>query len=61
MAKEAGVGITTAADCELQRRKLSFKALGAIRESLERAGVEFTGGKKPEVRFKKRNPGRAAP
>jgi transcriptional regulator with XRE-family HTH domain len=41
LAREAGVGISTVADWELERRKLSFKALGAIREALERAGVEL--------------------
>ena len=42
LAKEAGVGITTVADWELERRQPSFRVLGAMREALERAGVEFT-------------------
>jgi transcriptional regulator with XRE-family HTH domain len=51
LAKEAGVGITTVADWELERRQPSFKMLGAIREALERAGVEFTNDKRPGVRL----------
>ena len=54
LAKEAGLGITTIADCELERRQTSFKALGAIREALERSGVKFTFGKQPGVRLWKR-------
>ena len=53
LAREAGVGISTVADWELERRQPSFKALGAIREALERGGVEFTNGKRPGVRLRK--------
>ena len=52
--RRRGSGITTIADCELERRQTSFKALGAIREALERSGVEFTFGKQPGVRLWKR-------
>ena len=51
LAREAGVGIATVADWELERRQLSFKSLGAVREALERGGVEFTNGKPPAVRL----------
>ena len=51
LAKEAGVGITTVADWKLERREPSFRVLGAMREALERAGVEFTNGKRPGVRL----------
>jgi DNA-binding XRE family transcriptional regulator len=54
LAKEAGLGITTIADCELERRQTSFKALGVIREALERSGVKFTFGKQPGMRLGKR-------
>ena len=45
------MGIATVADWELERRQLSFKSLGAVREALERGGVEFTNGKPPAVRL----------
>ena len=51
LAKEAGLGIMTIADCELERRQSSFKTMGAIREALERSGVQFTFGKRPGVRL----------
>jgi len=51
LAREAGVGIAAVRNCEHELRRPSFGALGAIREALERAGVEFTNGKKPGVRF----------
>ena len=53
LATEAGLGITTIADCELERRQSSFKTMGAIREALERSGVQFTFGKRPGVRLVK--------
>ena len=53
LAKSAsGLGTTTIADCELERRKTSFKTMGAIREALERSGVQFTFGKRPGVRLR---------
>ena len=52
LAKEAGLGITTIANCELERRQTSFKTMGAIREALERSGVQFTFGKRPGVRLR---------
>ena len=52
LAKEAGLGITTISDCELERRRTSFKTMGAIREALERNGVQFTFGKRPGVRLR---------
>jgi hypothetical protein len=54
LAKEAGLGITTISDCELERRRTSFKTMGAIREALERNGVQFIFGKRPRVRLGKR-------
>ena len=51
LATEAGLGITTIADFELERRRSSFKTMGAIREALERSGVQFTFGKRPGVRL----------
>ena len=43
-------------DCEHELGRPSFGTLGAIREALERAGVEFTNGKKPGVRLDAPNP-----
>ena len=51
MAREAGVGIGAVGDCEHELGRPSFGTLAAIREALERAGVEFTNGKKLGVRF----------
>jgi hypothetical protein len=51
LGQGGGSGNNTVADWELERRQLSFKSLGAIREALERGGVEFTNGKPPAVRL----------
>ena len=51
LAREAGVGIGAVGDCEHELGRPSFGTLAAIREALERAGVEFTNGKKLGVRF----------
>ena len=53
LAKEAELGITTIADCELERRQTSFSSLGAIREPLELSGVQFTFGKRPGVKLRR--------
>ena len=53
LAKEAELGITTIADCELERRQTSFSSLGAIREPPERSGVQFTFGKRPGVKLRR--------
>ena len=52
LAKEAGLGITTISDCELERPRTSFNTMGAIREALERNDVQFTFGKRPGVRLR---------
>jgi hypothetical protein len=40
-------------DFERDRRRVSDEAIAAMRAALEKAGVEFTNGKRPGVRLKK--------
>ena len=56
LAREAGVGIAAVGDCEHELGRPSFGTLGAIREALERAGVEFTNGEKPGLGLDAPNP-----
>jgi hypothetical protein len=41
------IGVTTVVHFERQRRVVSAEAIGAMRQALEKAGVEFTNGKRP--------------
>lgn len=43
LADAAGVGISTVADLELERRAVSAEKVAAIRVALEAAGVAFIG------------------
>jgi transcriptional regulator with XRE-family HTH domain len=52
LAKAAGLGISTVADFELQRREVSTEAVTRIVEALAAFGVELTNGKRPGVRLR---------
>jgi hypothetical protein len=52
LAKKSGLGLSTVVDFERERRVVSPDAIGAMRHALEKAGVEFTNGKRPGVRLK---------
>jgi len=54
LAKAAGFGVSTVIDFERERRKVSNGAVVAMRKALEMAGVQFTNGKQPGVRMRKR-------
>jgi transcriptional regulator with XRE-family HTH domain len=51
LAKAAGVGVSTVADFELERRAVSPEAADKMQTALEAAGVKFTNGKRPGVRL----------
>ncbi len=51
LAQASGLGLSTVVDFERERRRVSDEAVAAIREALEKAGVEFTNGKRPGVRI----------
>jgi len=51
-ADAAGLGVSTVIDFERERRRVSEDAVAAIRKALEKAGVEFTNGKRPGVRLR---------
>ena len=51
LAEMAGLGISTVADFELERRAVSPESSDRLQTALEAAGVEFTNGKRPGVRF----------
>ena len=51
LAKEAGLGVSTVADFERERRMVSPEAADKLQRALEAAGVEFTNGKHPGVRL----------
>jgi len=53
LAEAAGLGLSTVVDFERQRRRVSDDAMAAIHRALEKAGVEFTNGKRPGVRLRK--------
>ena len=53
LAKAAGVGVRMVVDFESGRRKPIKSTLGAVRNALEEAGVEFTNGDQPGVRLTK--------
>jgi transcriptional regulator with XRE-family HTH domain len=52
LAGAAAVGVSTIYDFERDRRWISEEAETAIRQALEKAGVEFTNGKRPGVRLR---------
>ena len=56
LASAARLGLSTIVDFERSRRPVSSEAAQAIREALERAGVEFIdeNGGGPGVRLRKR-------
>ena len=49
LAEMAGLGISTVADFELERRAVSPESSDRLQTALEAAGVEFTNGKRPGV------------
>jgi transcriptional regulator with XRE-family HTH domain len=51
LARAAKVGLSTVRDYETGRRDVSAEAIARLRAALERAGVEFTNGKRPGVRI----------
>jgi len=55
LAGAAGLGLSTVVDYERERRQVSDGAMAAIRRALEKAGVEFTNGKRPGVRLRSVN------
>ena len=57
LARAAGLGLSTIVDFELTRRQVSDQATEAIRQALEKAGVEFIdeNGGGPGVRLRKKS------
>jgi transcriptional regulator with XRE-family HTH domain len=57
LASAAGIGLSTVVDFEKSRRPVSKESVQAIREALERAGVEFIdeNGGGPGVRLSKQH------
>jgi len=53
LAKAAGLGVSTVADFELQRREVSADGVGRMRKALEALGVAFTNGKQPGVKLRR--------
>ena len=53
LAKRAKVGLSTVRDFEKRRRTPIANNLDAMRRALEAAGIEFTNGDAPGVRWKK--------
>ena len=60
LAEAAGFGLSTVVDFERLRREVSADAIAAIRSALEAAGIEFTNGGEPGVKFRKRESPEAA-
>jgi hypothetical protein len=56
LAKTSGLGLSTIVDFEKQRRPVSDQAINAMREALERSGIEFIdeNGGGPGVRLRRR-------
>jgi transcriptional regulator with XRE-family HTH domain len=53
LAREAGVGISTVNDFELERREVSDETVMKMKAALQVGGVEFTGTKhQPGLRLK---------
>ena len=52
LAQASSLGLSTVVDYERERRQVSDDAVAAIQRSLEKAGVEFTNGKRPGVRLR---------
>jgi transcriptional regulator with XRE-family HTH domain len=52
LASDAGVGLSTVKDFESGRRTPIGNNLAAMKNALERGGVEFTNGSQPGVRLK---------
>jgi transcriptional regulator with XRE-family HTH domain len=51
LAKASGLGLSTVYDFENGRREVAAESVAKIRKALEKAGVEFTNGKRPGVRM----------
>ena len=51
LAEIAGLGVSTVADFERERRMVSPEAAQRLQQALESSGVEFTNGKHPGVRM----------
>ena len=51
LAEIAGLGVSTVADFELERRAVSPEAAHRLQPTLEASGVQFTNGKHPGVRL----------
>ena len=56
LAEAAGVGLSTVADFERERRTPIGNNLAAIQRALEVAGVEFTIGGEPGVKMRRAEP-----
>jgi DNA-binding XRE family transcriptional regulator len=54
LAEKAGVHRNTVTNIETERYAGDPETLRAIRRALEKAGVEFTNGKRPGVRLRSR-------
>jgi transcriptional regulator with XRE-family HTH domain len=56
LAAKAGVGLSTIVDFERKRRRVSDHVIEVLRETFERAGIEFIdeNGGGPGVRLRKR-------
>ena len=52
LAEQAGIHRNTVTNIETERSLGDDATLDAIRRALEKAGVEFTNGKRPGVRLK---------
>ena len=61
LAQTARVGLSTVVDFEKQRRQVSEDSVAALRDALERLGVELIdengGGEGVRFRKRRRNPG----
>jgi transcriptional regulator with XRE-family HTH domain len=51
LAEAAGLGLSTVYEFESERREVAEASLAKMRRALEKAGVEFTNGKRPGVRL----------
>ncbi len=52
LAEKAGIHRNTVTNIETERSSADDATLDAIRRALEKAGVEFTNGKRPGVRLR---------
>jgi transcriptional regulator with XRE-family HTH domain len=53
LAEAAALSRSTVADFELESREISADSVGRMQKALEKAGVEFTNGKRPGVRLRR--------